>query len=145
LPFLTATLILTKIREQKILKDLSTDIGALLSYVSDSYKSDDCESRKVILSEVVKKEIVEFYSYKDTVDEKFRFVAHLKVYVKVVFESSEKDENLPHDSYGLNTFDNEGRPYFDAPILFIYRGLLDVEKGSIKTVQFIDFLPFVYI
>ena len=62
-----------------------------------------------------------------------------------MFERQEKDEDLPEGSYGLNTFDTEGRPYFKAPILFIYRGLLNMEASSIKSVRFIDFLPFVYI
>jgi hypothetical protein len=145
IPFLTQTLILTRIKDARILKDLSVDVGALLSYINDSYTSKDCDDRKVVLSDIVKKEIIEYYSYKDTIDEKFKFVAHLKVYVNVVFEGSEIDESLPSGSYGLSTYDNEGRPYFNAPILFIYRGLLDVGRGAIKTIQFVDFLPFVYI
>jgi hypothetical protein len=145
LPFLVPSLILARIKDTKILKDLSIDIGALLSYVNNSYTSEECDRRKVVVSEILKKEIVEFYSYKDTVDEKFKFVAHLKVYVNIIFERNENNENLLESSYGLNTYDSEGRPYFNAPILFIYRGLLDVEAKAIKTVQFTDFLPFVYI
>ena len=37
LPFLNRKLILSKITDSKILKDLSKDIGALLSYVSPNY------------------------------------------------------------------------------------------------------------
>lgn len=145
IPFLNEGLILTKIKDDKILKDLRTDIGDLLSYINNSYTSEECDTRKVVLSEIVKKEMVEFYSYQDTLDEKYKFVAHLKIYVNIVFEKQKKDEDLPEGSYGLNTFDAEGRPYFEAPILFIYRGLLNKETSTIKSVKFIDFLPFVYI
>ena len=145
--FLNAETILNKISNSKVLKDLSKDLGSLLSYVSPRYDSDECNKRKVINAEIIDKEIIEFYSYYDDADKKPKYVAHLKVYVNVVFEKDNDYNKEAGTEYGhyLETYDNKGRPYYKSPILFIYRGLLDEEKQTIKSVQFIDFIPDLYV
>lgn len=145
--FLTAETILSKITNSKILKDLSKDFGSLLSYVSPRYDIEECNKRKVINAEIEDKEVVEYYSYYDESDKKSKYVAHLKVYVNVVFERDDDYNKEPGPEYGryLETYDNKRRPYYKSPILFIYRGLLDEEKQTIKSVQFIDFMPDLYV
>ncbi len=147
IPFVTEELILIKVTNEKILKDLSRDFGSLLSYVSPRYDAEECDRRKVESAEIIDKEILEFYSYIDNSDSKPKYVAHLKVLVKVVFE---KDNNYDKESgpeYGryVETYDAKGRPVYNAPILFIYRGVLDTERQTIRSVQFIDFMPDIFI
>jgi hypothetical protein len=144
--FLTEKLLINKISNEKIIRDLQNDIGALLSYVNSSYSEVECSNRKVELCEIEKKEIEEFYSYKEEVNGKFKYVVHLKVYVNVIFEKdSVETERLSINPSGLNTYDNSGRPVFKEPILFIYSGLLNAENKTIKSIKFIDFLPWLYI
>lgn len=145
--FLNAETILKRISNSKILTDLSKDFGSLLSYISARYDDDECNKRKVVNTEIIDKEILEFYSYYDDTDKKPKYIAHLKVYVNVVFEKDYDQNKEAGTEFGryLETYDNKGRPYYKAPILFIYRGLLDEEKQVIKSVQFIDFMPDFYV
>jgi hypothetical protein len=147
LPFLNRKLILSKITDSKILKDLSKDIGSLLSYVSPDYDSAECDKRKVESQEVEASEVIEFYSYQDLTDKRYKFVAHIKVLVKVVFEADEKpiEKVVKSNSRYLETYDKQGRPIYNASILFIYRGLLNTTTKTIKSIQFVDYLPWVYI
>jgi len=147
IPFLSKKLILSKITESKILKDLSKDVGSLLSYVSPNYDSLEYDKRKVELQEVESREVIEFYSYQDFTDKRYKFVAHIKVLVKIVFEADENpvERVSKSNSRYLETYDNQGRPIYNTSILFIYRGLLNTSTKTIKSVQFVDFLPWVYI
>lgn len=149
--FITSELLIQKIKKERILKDLTKDIGALLSYVSGRYSS-NCYDKKVEKSEIEKIEIIEYYTYKDSEDDKYKFIAHLKVFPNVVYEVDEEGYNESLETNktktylgNLETYDNEKRPYFKEPILFMYGGLVNIERKTIKSIRFIDFLPWMYI
>ena len=149
--FITSELLLQKIKKERILKDLSKDIGALLSYVSGRYSS-NCYEKKVEKSEIEKVEVIEYYTYKDSEDDKYKFIAHLKVFPNVVYEADEEGYNESLEinkekTYlgNLETYDSEKRPYFKEPILFMYGGLVNIERETIRSIRFIDFLPWMYI
>lgn len=150
--FITAELIEQKISSKRILKDLSKDIGALLSYVSKRYHK-NCYEKAIIESEIERVEVIEHFTYLDSEDAKHKFTAHLKVWVRVVFEKDESGykESLEikksnENSYrSLETYDEEHRPFFQKPILFFYGGLVDIDKKSIKSIRFFDYMPDIYI
>jgi hypothetical protein len=150
--FITAELIAQKVTPNRILKDLSKDIGALLSYVSERYHK-NCYEKAIIESEIERVEVIEHFTYLDSEDTKHKFTAHLKVWVKVVFEKDESGykESLEikksnENSYrSLETYDEQQRPFFQKPILFFYGGLVDIDKKSIKSIRFFDYMPDMYI
>jgi hypothetical protein len=143
--FVTEHLILNKITDSKIMKDLSKDIGCLLTYVSAHFNAPEYSHQPVVSAEILNKEITEYYSYYDD-DGQAKYVAHLKVSVRVVFAKDslhigyETPAARSYPAY-LQTYDLHGQPFYEAPILFFYKGLLDAEKKTIRSVQFIDFLP----
>ncbi|WP_276168376.1 PIN domain-containing protein [Zobellia alginiliquefaciens] len=147
--FVTSELIKEKITFNRILKDLSKDIGALLSYVSERYNS-NCYDKKIEESEIEKVEVLEHYTYIDSNDNKHKFTANLKVWVRVVFE---KDENGYKESLkieesrwrSLETYDEQKRPYFQKPIMFFYGGLVNLDRKSIKSIRFLDYIPDMYL
>lgn len=147
LAFLKPDVLLSKISNTRILKDLSKDIYSLMSYVDSKYNSID-DNREIVKKEIVDKEIVEYYSYHDPEDDKYKYVAHLKVTLNIVFEADKNE--IPYDPIlwlgkGLQTFTKLGQPYFNEPVLFIYKGLLNTNTKTIKSIQFVDFLPWLYI
>ena len=146
LPFLTEKLISQKFTKERILKDLDKDINALITYINPMY-DDGWEMSEVISRSITNINIEEFYSHLDSKDNKYRYVVHLKVYLDILYESP--DIYDPHSraegGYYLETYDYQKRPKFTAPVLFMYEGLLDIKKESIKSVKMIDFLPWVYI
>jgi len=143
LPFFNAELILSKITTTRIFKDFSTDLQCFLSYISPKFDDINIEA-KVQVAEILSREVIEYYSYLDNNDNKYKYITHLKVNVIVVYDKDIKYKGgysyVDYLSY-LETFDSHGRPYFNAPVLFIYEGLLDKEKETIKSVRFIDFMP----
>lgn len=150
--FITAGLIAQKITPKRILTDLSKDIGALLSYVSERYYK-NCYEKDIIESEIERVEVIEHFTYLDSRDDKHKYTAHLKVWVRVVFE---KDESGYRESLeikksndnvysGLETYDEHQRPFFQKPLLFFYGGLVDIDKKSIKSIRFFDYMPDIYI
>jgi len=151
--FITARMIELKITPTRILKDLSKDIGVLLSYVSKRYYHNWFE-KDIVNSEIEKVEVLEHFTYLDSEVNRYKFTANLKVWVKVVFERDEEGYkesletlNLDKDVFGgnLETYDELQRPYFRKPILFYYGGLVNIEKKSIVSVQFLDYMPFAYL
>lgn len=147
--FVTTELIKQKITPNRILKDLTKDIGALLSYVSERYHK-NCYEKEVVSSEIENVEVLESYTYIDSKDGKHKFTANLKVWVKVVFEKDEEGyeerQNVDKKRWGsLETYDNEKRPYFQKPLLFFYGGLVNVERKTIKSVKFLDYMPDLYL
>jgi len=147
--FITASLIKDKITPKRILKDLSKDIGALLSYVSERYHK-NCYEKAIEESEIEKIEVIEHYTYIDSKDNKHKFTANLKVWVRIVFEKDEVGyiESLLKENNrwrSLETYDKLKRPYFQKPILFFYGGLVNVERKSIKSIRFLDFIPGMYL
>lgn len=150
--FITAELIIQKITTKRILNDLSKDIGALLSYVSERYHK-NCYEKAIVESEIEKVEVIEHFTYVDSEDSKHKFTAHLKVWVKVVFERDESGykesleiKKINENSYmSLETYDEQQRPFFQKPILFFYGGLVDINKKSIKSIRFFDYMPDMYI
>ena len=112
-----------------------------------NYNSAECDKRKVESKEIESREVIEFYSYQDLADKRYKFVAHIKVLVNVVFEADENsfEKNLKPVSSYLETYDKHGRPVYNSSILFIYRGLLNTTNKTIKSIQFVDYLPWVYI
>ncbi len=150
--FITAELIKQKITAKRILTDLSKDIGALLSYVSDRYHK-NCYEKAIVESEIERVEVIEHFTYLDSEDAKHKYTAHLKVWVRVIFE---KDEAGYKESLEINksneivirsleTYDEQQRPFFQKPILFFYGGLVDIDQKSIKSIRFLDYLPDMYI
>lgn len=147
--FITESLIQEKITPKRILNDLSKDIGALLSYVSERYH-ENCYEKTIEESEIEKIEVLEHYTYIDSKDNKHKFTANLKVWVRVVFEKDEvgyKESLLIENKRwrSLETYDQLKRPYFQKPILFFYGGLVNVERKSIKSVRFLDYMPDMYL
>jgi len=147
--FVTPELIKEKITHTRILKDLSKDIGALLSYVSERYNS-NCYDKTIEESEIEKVEVLEHYTYIDSKDNKHKFTANLKVWVRVVFEKDEKGykESLKVEKNrwrSLETYDEQKRPYFQKPLLFFYGGLVNIERKSIKSIRFLDYMPDMYL
>ena len=45
----------------------------------------------------------------------------------------------------LETYDELKRPYFKKPILFFYGGLVNVDRQTIKSVRFLDYMPVMYL
>lgn len=147
--FITTDLIKRKITPNRILKDLTKDIGALLSYVSERYHK-NCYEKEVVSSEIENVEVLESYTYIDSKDGKHKFTANLKVWVKVVFEKDEEGyeerQNVDKERWrSLETYDNEKRPYFQKPLLFLYGGLVNVERKTIRSVKFLDYMPDLYL
>ena len=147
--FVTSELIKEKITFNRILKDLSKDIGALLSYVSERYNS-NCYDKKIEESEIEKIKVLEHYTYLDSKDNKHKFTANIKVWVRVVFEKDEKgyEESLKKEESkwrSLETYDEQMRPYFHKPLLFFYGGLVNIERKSIKSIKFLDYMPDIYL
>jgi predicted nucleic acid-binding protein len=150
--FITAELIKQKITAKRISTDLSKDIGALLSYVSERYHK-NCYEKAIVESEIERVEVIEHFTYLDSEDSKHKFTAHLKVWVRVVFEKDESGykESLEikksnENAYGsLETYDEQRRPFFQKPILFFYGGLVDIDKKNIKSIRFFDYMPDMYI
>lgn len=150
--FITDELIIQKILPSRIIKDLSKDIGALLSYVSERYHH-NCYEKEIVDCIIEKIEVVENYTYLDSKDRKHKFTAQLKVWVNAVFEKDElgfkeSTEKLrERDYYGrsLETYDEMQRPYFHKPILFFYGGLVNIERKSIKSIKFLDYMPDMYL
>lgn len=147
--FISKDDILNKVKPERILKDLYKDIGALLSYVSKRYHR-NCYDKRVEFARIDQIDVLEHYTYLDPKDSKHKFVAHIKVWVNVIFEKDEDGwrESIQKKSDGwtsLETYDDEKRPYFKKPILFFYGGLVDIERKNIKSVKFIDFLPDSYL
>jgi len=147
--FITKSLIVKTITPKRILKDLSKDIGALLSYVSERYHR-NCYEKKIEESVVENIEVLEHYTYIDSKDGKHKFTSNLKVWVRVVFEKDElgyiESLNTPKSMWGsLETYDELKRPYFKKPILFFYGGLVNVDRQTIKNVRFLDYMPDMYL
>jgi hypothetical protein len=146
LSFFNKKLIIQKFTKERILKDLDKDINALITYINPIY-NDGWEMSEVISRSITNINIEEFYSHLDAKDNKYRYVVHLKVYLDILYESPDLYD--PHSraegGYYLETYDYQKRPKFTAPVLFMYEGLLDIKKESIKSVKMIDFLPWVYI
>ncbi|MBV6646815.1 MAG: DUF4935 domain-containing protein [Cyclobacteriaceae bacterium] len=143
--FVTTDLIKKKIPPERILKDLNKDIGALLSYVSERYHK-NCYEKKVEEAEISKVEVLEHYTYIDSKDGKHKFTSHLKVWINVVFEKDEHgyQESLERKTSqwrSLETYDHLKRPFFNKPLLFFYGGLVNVQRRSIKSVRFLDYMP----
>ena len=144
--FITEKVIKAKISPSRIMKDLSKDIGVLLSYVSERY-SKNCFEKEIVEAGIQNVDVLEHYTYIDSEDGKHKFTAHLKVWVKVVFEKDEAGyaESVSMDKTNLwsrlETYDDEHRPVFERPILFFYGGLVNVKRKSMKSVRFIDYLP----
>lgn len=143
--FITKVLIKEKITPKRILSDLNKDISALLSYVSVRYQN-NCDESAVEESEIEKIEVLEHYTYIDSRDGKHKFTANLKVWVRVVFEKDEEgyEESLAmiEKDYGdLETYDEYKRPFYQKPLLMFYGGLVNVERKSIRSIKFIDYMP----
>jgi hypothetical protein len=144
--FITQEVIKTKISPSRIMKDLSKDMGALLSYVSERYDK-NCYEKEIVESEIQKVEVLEHYTYVDSEDGKHKFSAQLKVWVRVVFEE-DKDgclESLKAEKTNrwssLETYDEKHRPFFERPILFFYGGLVNVKRKTMTSVRFFDYMP----
>lgn len=144
LPFVTKELLLNKISLDRIYRDLSKDINSLLSYIIPITDQEYLDAT-TLSSKIEKVEIIEYYSYQE-IEGAFKFSAHLKVWLDVKFLKKNYllDTTNHYESY-LQTFDSLGNPEFKAPVLFFYGGLLNIERKSIKSVKFVDFLPWVYI
>jgi len=146
LSFLTKKLIAQKITKERILKDLDKDINCLITYINPIFN--ECYEMAEVISKAIETiEIEEYYSHLDAKDNKYKYVVHLKVYLDVLFKRP--DIYDPHarneGARYLETYDIEKRPKFNAPVLFMYEGLLDVTKETIKSIKMIDFLPWVYL
>lgn len=146
LSFLTKKLIAQKITKDRILRDLDKDINCLITYINPIYN--ECfEMAEVISRSIEAIKIEEYYSHLDAKDNKYRYVVHLKVYLDVLFKRPDiYDPHARSDGARyLETYDIEKRPKFNAPVLFMYEGLLDLTRETIKSVKMIDFLPWAYL
>jgi len=143
-PFLTPATLLNKINAQRIMKDLEKDLTALITYIDPAF-DEGWEQTIVKQAEIRQIELLEYYSYQDTEDKQFKYVAHLKVYLYISYETAVMPLKPSGVSRYLETFDAAGRPVFECPVLYIYGGLLNIKRKSLTSLRLIDMLPWLYI
>lgn len=142
--FLTPAALLKKINVDRIMKDLVKDLPALITYIDPAY-NEGWEKTTVRQAEIRQIELLEYYSYQDTEDQQFKYVAHLKVQLYISYDTSVKPLKPAEANSYLETFDAAGRPVFDSPVLYIYGGLLNIKRESLSSLRLIDMLPWLYI
>lgn len=145
--FLSNELILRKIPKAVIEDELKKDISSLPSNMSYFYYHEHREFG-VEHFEILGYKVEEFYTFKDLDSGKSKFILHLKVPIKVIFEPEKKIaalklylSNIDKDYFYAETFDPEGRPIYNEDVLFLFEGELDIEKQDIIKLDFLDFFP----
>jgi hypothetical protein len=145
--FLTKDLFLAKLPKDTIEREIRNDVSSLPSNMSYFYYHDD---REFVVEhfEVLGYKIEEYYTFKDIDTQKIKFILHVKVPVKIIFEPEKNIGRLKQylsiieeNNFYAETFDNEGRPIYDEEILFIFDGEIDLENQDIKSIEFVDFFP----
>lgn len=145
--FLSNELILSKIPKAVIEDELKKDISSLPSNMSYFYYH---EHREFVVEhfQILGYKVEEYYTFKDLDSGKPKFILHLKVTIKVIFEPEKKIDalnlylsNVDKDYFYAETFDPEGRPIYNEDVLFLFEGELDIENKAIIKLDFLDFFP----
>lgn len=146
--FLTKDFILEHIPIDVIKKELLKDKNSIPSYISTFYYSTR-KNFKLDKFEIQEVKVEEFYSHKDIETNHVKIIAHVLVKVYMVFAPEKNIEALKkhletaklYEPYKLNTFDAEGRPYFNEYILFHFLLTFAEQTKKVSKVEFLDFFP----
>lgn len=143
--FLTKELIEEKVPFEKIECEIKKELNSFPSYVSHLFYHSR-KKFKVEYFKINKIEVDNFYSYKDIYPEKNKFIVHFKVDLKIIYGRENPEivqehlNSVKQPTLSLETFDDEYRPIFEKPIMFIFEGVLNIKNESISRLKFIDFI-----
>ncbi|WP_341902855.1 PIN domain-containing protein [Fluviicola taffensis] len=143
---LTSDLILKSLPIEVIKDELIKDKDSIPSHISGFYYEENRDFKLEKLN-IGKIEIEDFYGHKDSKTKKIKIIAHVLVDVEMVFEKEPNIEKLEEyfekyiDGFYPNTFDKQGRPFFNDFMLFHFGMEYDEKNKSIKNVEFYDFFP----